>query len=458
MSRGRKGFLAGLAVFAVSLVFVVAGAASAQTSTAGPVAGEDNLAPGPVSGLVTEVDLAAPSVTLTWVLSGDDFVRQVPASGVLTPDGVFVNTNDVAGYEIWRTVLGGTAELITTVAAGGTTYTDATVQSGSTYTYELKAVDAAANASTAVASEPVSLGPPPEASIILPAGIVGDTLAFGEVAADEVGTKQFIISNVATATDAGTLRVTAVVTGDGFAADAAIISIARGSVDTLTISFDAAAAGNLNGSYAGVLTISTNDPNTLVTTYQLTTSIVGGLGPAVLDLSAIEIGFAQVTVDSTSERLLTIRNTGDLELTGTLAVSGTGEFTISETAFALAADAAVDITVSFTPADTVLYEATITITSNDPEKAEVIIPLSGRGSAGGRVLVGEDGLPIYGDLDGDASVTFDDFFAFADAFGAAPGSANWVAGADFDGNGEVNFDDFFTFADNFGKSGTYVGG
>ncbi|MFA6107417.1 MAG: hypothetical protein WDA75_01480, partial [Candidatus Latescibacterota bacterium] len=62
----------------LSLILVVAGASFAQTTTVGPVAGVDNLAPAPVSGLVTEVDLAAPSVTLTWVLSSDDYVRQVP--------------------------------------------------------------------------------------------------------------------------------------------------------------------------------------------------------------------------------------------------------------------------------------------------------------------------------------------------------------------------------------------
>ena len=56
-------------------------------------------------------------------------------------------------------------------------------------------------------------------------------------------------------------------------------------------------------------------------------------------------------------------------------------------------------------------------------------------------------------LDGSAAVDFDDFFIFADSFGATGESA-----ADLDGNLAVNFDDFFIFADNFGKSGTYVGG
>jgi len=459
MSRGKKGLFAGLALLGLSLILVVAGAASALTSTTGPVAGVDNLAPAPVSGLVTNVDLAAPSVTLTWVLSSDDYVRQVPISSDPTSSGGFVNTNDVAGYQVWRTVLGGSAQLIETVAAGTTTYTDATVQSGSTYTYQIKAVDAAGNASTAVASESVSLGPPPQATITAPAGTVADTVRFGEVAADEVGTKQFIIRNVATATNAGALRVTVAIAGNGFAANKPTMTIAKGGRDTLTVSFDAALVGNIDGAYAGALTINTNDPTKLATTYRLTASVVGGIGPGVLDLSGTSFNFPQVQVDSTAEHSLTIRNTGDLELIGALALSGADMFTISATSFALMAGDSLVVAIGFTPADSLLYEATITITSNDPLKEEATIALSGRGSAGLRQLVDPiTGQVIQGDLDGNAEIGFDDFFIFADAFGATPSSANWNAGADFDGNGEISFDDFFLFADNFGKSGSYVGG
>ncbi|MFA6110127.1 MAG: choice-of-anchor D domain-containing protein, partial [Candidatus Latescibacterota bacterium] len=365
----------------------------------------------------------------------------------------------VAGYQVWRTVLGGTAVPIDTVAADTTTYTDATVQSGSTYTYQVKAVDAAGNASTAVSSEPVSLGPPPQASITAPAGTVADTVKFGEVAADEIGTRQFVIRNVATASDAGDLRVTVVISGDGFAANKATMTIAKGGRDSLAVSFDAAAVGNIDGDYAGALTISTNDADLLESAYQLTASVVGGIGPAVLDLSGTSFNFPQVQVDSTAESSLTIRNTGDLELIGALALSGSEMFTISETSFALMAGDSLVVAIGFTPADSLLYEATITVTSNDPLKEEATIALSGRGSAGLRQLVDPiTGQVIQGDLDGNAEIGFDDFFIFADAFGSTPSSANWNAGADFDGNGEIGFDDFFIFADNFGKTGTYVGG
>lgn len=50
------------------------------------------------------------------------------------------------------------------------------------------------------------------------------------------------------------------------------------------------------------------------------------------------------------------------------------------------------------------------------------------------------------DSDGDGDVDFDDFFAFADAFGGADPQF------DFDGDGVISFDDFFVFADAFGTS------
>ena len=53
---------------------------------------------------------------------------------------------------------------------------------------------------------------------------------------------------------------------------------------------------------------------------------------------------------------------------------------------------------------------------------------------------------IVGDFNGDGKVDFDDFFAFADAFGGDDPEF------DFDGSGLVDFTDFFTFADQFGNS------
>ena len=60
--------------------------------------------------------------------------------------------------------------------------------------------------------------------------------------------------------------------------------------------------------------------------------------------------------------------------------------------------------------------------------------------------------PDSSDFDGDGDVDFDDFFQFADVFGATPTAPAWDPAFDLDESGEVDFDDFFRFADAFVRS------
>ncbi|MDP6698896.1 MAG: hypothetical protein QGH25_04545, partial [Candidatus Latescibacteria bacterium] len=165
--------------------------------------------------------------------------------------------------------------------------------------------------------------------------------------------------------------------------------------------------------------------------------------------------FASVAINTTKDLELSIENTGDLELTGDIAVDGSA-FSVSDASFVLAGGEALAVTVTFAPTAVESSVGTITITSNDAVNSEVTVDLSGAGFDPGEVqiLVDEDGNTILGDFDGNATVNFDDFFIFADNFG----QDDFAEGTDLDGSGAVNFDDFFIFADNFGLSGTYVGG
>ena len=61
-----------------------------------------------------------------------------------------------------------------------------------------------------------------------------------------------------------------------------------------------------------------------------------------------------------------------------------------------------------------------------------------------------DDLIGIGDINGDGTVNFDDFFLFSDHFGKDVTEEN--RRCDLDGNGTIDFGDFFIFADNFGKS------
>ena len=56
------------------------------------------------------------------------------------------------------------------------------------------------------------------------------------------------------------------------------------------------------------------------------------------------------------------------------------------------------------------------------------------------------------DFDGDGTVGFSDFLAFASAFGSQQGDATFDARFDLDGDGSVGFGDFLAFAADFGST------
>ncbi|MDP6701998.1 MAG: fibronectin type III domain-containing protein, partial [Candidatus Latescibacteria bacterium] len=163
MSRGKKVVISSLALLGLSVFLCVSPATAAMTMTSAAVGGTDELAPDPVADVAAALDLeTGNSVDVTWTLSASDFARQTAAGGDFTSGGVFVNTNDVSGYNVWRQAVGADeAELVGTVGAHMMSFADDSVVTGETYTYSVTAVDASGNESAAVASGQVNLGPPP---------------------------------------------------------------------------------------------------------------------------------------------------------------------------------------------------------------------------------------------------------------------------------------------------------
>ena len=550
MSRGKKVFISSLALLGLSVFLFVSPAAAAMTTTSTAVGGTDELAPDPVADVAAALDLeTGNSVDVTWTLSASDFARQTAAGGDFTSGGVFVNTNDVSGYNVWRQAVGADeAELVGTAGAHMMSFSDDSVVTGETYTYSVTAVDASGNESAAVESGQVNLGPPPisepeppadaeivqavtltfdaeldvedeeavddfiedfiaqlaallgidasditvtsvsEGSIIVEFEIAGEDasdavqelqeeieadpevlasigpvtessaftagdLDMGDAGVDEQLVETYSFTNNPDDPDA-VLIVAAEIEGDGFSVDVETLSIAAGESDDLDITFTAADVGNLNGTYTGVLTLTSNDANNRTTVIDLTAAISAGLAEAEIAVSGA-FNFASVAINTTKELELTIENSGDLELTGDIAVDGAA-FSVSDASFVLAGGEALAVTVTFAPTAVESSVGTITITSNDAANPEVTVDLSGAGFDPGevQVLVDADGNTILGDFDGNAKVNLEDFFIFADNFG----QADFAEGTDLDGDGKVTLDDFFVFSDNFGLSGTYVGG
>lgn len=74
------------------------------------------------------------------------------------------------------------------------------------------------------------------------------------------------------------------------------------------------------------------------------------------------------------------------------------------------------------------------------------------GSGGSTILLGAGSSEPTPDFDGDGTVGFSDFIAFAGAFGASSGSANFDSRFDLDASGDIGFSDFLVFAQAFGSS------
>jgi hypothetical protein len=263
------------------------------------------------------------------------------------------------------------------------------------------------------------------------------------------------------------LIVAAEVSGAGYSVDPASLSIPAGTTDAIDVTFSASDVGDLNGTYGGVLTITTNDPNNRTTIIDLTASIEDGLAVGDISISGA-FNFASIAIGTDKTLNLTLTNVGDLMLTGEITFSGDDVFTavgsdedgnvvqLTQVPFTLVGDEEIDLGITFAPLLAQAYTGTITISSDDEDEPTLTVNLSGAGFDPGavQILVDANGDLISGDFDGSAAVNFDDFFIFADNFG----QTDFAAATDLDANGAVNFDDFFIFADNFGKSGTYVGG
>ena len=212
--------------------------------------------------------------------------------------------------------------------------------------------------------------------------------------------------------------------------------------------------------YSATITIATNDADNPSATVAL--SGTGEEAPefeADLELSSDTIEFDDTTVGGTSEMTLTISNSGDADLTSSIAIDGDAFTLDTEGDLAdLAPGESVEVTVVFAPTDVIDYTGTITVTSNGGDDT---VDLSGSGLAVGspvRIGVDENGNDLFGYLSRDSDGNLDDvinlfdFFIFADAFGKSPGDGGHNPGADFNQDGKINLADFFVFADSFGKT------
>jgi hypothetical protein len=158
-------------------------------------------------------------------------------------------------------------------------------------------------------------------------------------------------------------------------------SVAPGAEARVSVRFRPAAAGVVSA----MLTINSDDPTRAALRIPLTGSGSGGatVGPRI-EVAPTALTFGDVTVGQNRELDVVARNTGNAPL----AVSGIGSsnprFTLvaPTVPFTVAAGGQQAIRARFSPAAAGPQTGDLAITSNDPSRATVTVPLSGTGIAG----------------------------------------------------------------------------
>lgn len=374
MARGKLGILTGLVALGLFAVFTVSPAV-AQTVSNEPAAGTDDLAPGPVMDLELAIDQEEFTVTLSWMLSDDDFERQVPVGGDFSSGGTFVNTNDVSEYIIYRDEDDGDSEEIGQAEASIGEFTDDSPVAGISYVYCVSAIDAAGNESEELCSDPVSLGPPGEAEVNDLDGRVEETETTvvvieveGEVDTEDEDQVQALIDEfIALLT-----RLFPDIDPSRFAN----ITVTEGSIiftfDILPADDDSEedAAADVAADLAEIVE---NDPEEFE-------SIGPVLGFSNFDTS--ELDFGAVDTDSEVSNEFSFENTStdpDAVLVITASVDGAG-FSVSAEQLVLGAGEQGTIDVSFSAADVGnlngSYDGTFDLETNDPNWGSEIFYLA----------------------------------------------------------------------------------
>ena len=291
-------------------VYAVAAADASENESVQTVSDAINLGPPPTAEVETPEDVET-TVEVTMTFTGDVDITDTAAVDQIIAD--FLAALEAQGIDTSR---------ITNIAVG----------SGSiVITFDVSedatdpALDVVAEIDLVAEETPeafVDVGGAPSLS-----STTTGALDFGNVGIDEIVTGTFSFTNSADDPDA-LLTVSPELDGDGYSTSVSSLSLAVGESGEIDVFFNAADVGNLTGDYPGLLTLKTNDPNNRTTLIDLSAGISDGLGPAEIDLSSESLSFANVTTGTSRTISLTVRNTGDLDLDVTLALTGDAAFSI----------------------------------------------------------------------------------------------------------------------------------
>ncbi|MBE0565955.1 MAG: choice-of-anchor D domain-containing protein [Krumholzibacteria bacterium] len=143
---------------------------------------------------------------------------------------------------------------------------------------------------------------------------------------------------------------------------------------TLDVTIDA--SGLVGGTYDGVIRILSNDPDEPDYHVPVTLDVTGAPD---IEVSPLSFAFADLFLGATETTQVVVRNAGTDDLTISGITIDEPAFTADANAFVLTAGAAQVVNVTFTPTLAQPYSGTMTVNSDDPTDAVIMVSLTGAG-------------------------------------------------------------------------------
>ncbi|NQU05967.1 MAG: choice-of-anchor D domain-containing protein, partial [Calditrichaeota bacterium] len=140
------------------------------------------------------------------------------------------------------------------------------------------------------------------------------------------------------------------------------------------------------GDFEGVLTITSDDPDN----EQVEVTLTGNAADAeaIIAVFPDTLNFDVVTIDESADLSIWIRNDGNIELNvSDITFEGNWFTSDFENELIVQIGDSVDVTVTFAPEELGDHEATLTVTSNDPNNGEVDVNLTGTCIRAGGIVI-----------------------------------------------------------------------
>ena len=208
---------------------------------------------------------------------------------------------------------------------------------------------------------------PPPAPVI---AVQQTAVDFGTIDAGQPGEQKITIENTGTAT----LEITGIESDvPGLTFDPSMFTLVPNGSQTVTVTLPNATEGEILGS----ITISSNDPDRATQTLSVSGIVQPPPVPAI-SVQQTAVNFGTIVAGQTGEQTITITNTGTgpLEITGIEGEGDVAGLTFDTTVFTVEPNGSRTVTIKFPSSTEGTFSGSITISSNDPERATQTLSVS----------------------------------------------------------------------------------